>query len=238
MRAYYDLHIHSCLSPCGDKDMTPNNIIGMCKLSELDAVALTDHNSCKNCPAAAQVAEQYGICFIPGMELTTSEEIHAVCLFPTLEQAMAFDSYVVQHQMQIPNREDIYGEQPILDSQDQTTGKVENLLVLATDISIMDAGQLVKQYGGVCFPAHIDRQSYSILSSLGDIPPECGFTTIELADHGKLKELLQKYPAVQSHNIVVNSDAHYLENMKEKDYFLEVDAITPTAIIEALKRKL
>ena len=80
-RYYYDLHIHSCLSPCGDNDNTPNNIAGMATLCGLNIVALTDHNSCKNCPAFFAAAKKYGIIPIAGMELTTSEDIHIVCLF-------------------------------------------------------------------------------------------------------------------------------------------------------------
>ncbi|MBQ2422676.1 MAG: PHP domain-containing protein, partial [Clostridia bacterium] len=85
MRLYYDLHIHSLLSPCGDNDMTPNNIVNMAKLNELDIIAITDHNSCKNCAAAIKVGNEVGITVVPGMELTTSEDIHVVCLFPDLE---------------------------------------------------------------------------------------------------------------------------------------------------------
>ena len=92
----YDLHIHSCLSPCGDDDMTPANIAGMCAIKGLDVVALTDHNSSKNCPAFLAAAEEYGLLAIPGMEINTSEEVHAVCLFPTLEAAMAENDELAQ----------------------------------------------------------------------------------------------------------------------------------------------
>ena len=91
----YDLHIHSCLSPCGDDDMTPGNIVGMAAIKGLDVIAVTDHNSCKNCPAVLKLAQEYGVMAIPGMEINTSEEVHAVCLFPELSQAMDFDAYVL-----------------------------------------------------------------------------------------------------------------------------------------------
>ena len=87
---YHDLHIHSCLSPCGDNDMTPSNIAGMAAVKDLDVIALTDHNSCRNCPAAVAAGERLGVTVIPGMELTTSEEIHVVFLFPSLDQALSF----------------------------------------------------------------------------------------------------------------------------------------------------
>ena len=83
---YYDLHIHSCLSPCGDDDSTPNSIAGMGELNGLQIMALTDHNTCKNCPAFFKACKNHGILPVAGMELTTAEDIHAVCLFPNLEK--------------------------------------------------------------------------------------------------------------------------------------------------------
>ena len=100
----YDLHIHSCLSPCGDDDMTPANIVGMAVIKGLDLIAVTDHNSCKNCPAVLTMADAYGLTALPGMELTTSEEVHVVCLFADLKDALAFDEYVYSRLMPIPNK--------------------------------------------------------------------------------------------------------------------------------------
>ena len=134
MKAFYDLHMHSCLSPCGDPDMTPNNIVGMSTLLGLNLIALTDHNTCQNCPAVEELGKANGICVLSGMELTTSEEIHAVCLFPTAEKALNFESFVSQHRMKIKNKKEIYGEQLILNTQDEKIGEIEELLILATDI--------------------------------------------------------------------------------------------------------
>lgn len=107
MTVTYDLHIHSCLSPCGDEDMTPGNIVGMAMLKGLDVIAITDHNSCKNCQVAMKAGDEYGVLVIPGMELTTMEEVHVVCLFETWEEAMEFDGFVYDSLMNIQNEEDI-----------------------------------------------------------------------------------------------------------------------------------
>lgn len=238
MEVYYDLHIHSCLSPCGDKDMTPNNIAGMCKITDLNVIALTDHNACENCAALKKTTAKYNITFIPGMEITTSEEIHAVCLFPTVKKAMEFNTFVRSNQMKIENKEEIYGPQIIMNSNDEKIDTLKNLLLLATDISIMDLKTIVDNYNGTCFPAHIDRQSYSILSSLGGIPPECGFTTVEIEDKNKVKYLKEKHPILNSMRILHNSDAHYLENIKDKDSFLKVNTLTPENIIKLLNSKV
>ncbi|HAS37802.1 MAG TPA: phosphoesterase, partial [Ruminococcaceae bacterium] len=84
MKLYYDFHLHSCLSPCGDNDMTPYNLVNMAKILGLDAIALTDHNTAQNCRAAMEVGKSIGVTVIPGMELCTSEEVHVVCLFDGL----------------------------------------------------------------------------------------------------------------------------------------------------------
>ena len=97
MKLYYDLHLHSCLSPCGDNDMTPYNLVHMAALQGMQMIALTDHNSCLNCPAAMEVGMQTGLLVIPGMELCTAEEAHVVCLFPALEPAMFFSEFIKTH---------------------------------------------------------------------------------------------------------------------------------------------
>ena len=161
----YDLHIHSCLSPCGDDDMTPANIAGMAALKGLEAVALTDHNTCRNCPAFMAAAREYGVLAVPGMEINTSEEVHAVCLFPNLEAALCFDSYVYGKLIRFPNNEAIFGKQQIYNEQDQVCGTEPNLLINATEISFDGLWELVRSYGGVMFPAHVDKTANSLISA-------------------------------------------------------------------------
>ena len=234
MKYFYDLHLHSCLSPCGDMDMTPNNIVNMAKLLGLDVIALTDHNTSLNCEAAIKAGENIGLLVIPGMELTTSEDIHSVCLFPTLEKALEWSEYVDNHRIKIKNKTDIYGRQVIMNENDEETGEIEHLLLPATDISIISAHKLVKDFGGVCYPAHIDRDSLSILSVLGEIDEYCGFTTAELANKSKLETLKAKHPILNTMNIVTSSDAHYLENMREAENYLELDSLTRECVINFL----
>ena len=132
MRYYYDLHIHSCLSPCGDNDMTPDSIAGMGELNGLDIMALTDHNTLKNCPAFFKAAYRHGIIPVAGTELTTAEDIHAVCLFATLSGAMEFENLLESKRIKIKNRPDIFGEQRITDENDNITGYDDYLLINAT----------------------------------------------------------------------------------------------------------
>ncbi|MBR1534287.1 MAG: PHP domain-containing protein [Ruminococcus sp.] len=234
MKHYYDLHLHSCLSPCGDMDMTPNNLVNMAKLLGLDIIALTDHNTSLNCEAAMKVGEAVGILVIPGMELTTAEDIHAVCLFPTLEKALAFSEYVDNNRIKIKNKTQIYGRQVIMNEDDEEVGEIEHLLLPASFITITEAYEKAKEFGGICYPAHIDRDSLSILSVLGEIDPACGFKTAELADLSKLDTLKEQHPILNTLHIVNCSDAHYLENMREAQNTLELPALTREAVLAAL----
>ncbi len=220
-RYYYDLHIHSCLSPCADNDNTPNNIAGMGALAGLGIMALTDHNTCKNCPAFFAAARKHGIVPVAGMELTTAEDIHMVCLFPTLDAAMLFDQEVGRRRILIENRTDIFGEQLILDENDQLIGTEPHLLSNATEITVEESFALAEHFGGVCYPAHIDRSANGIISALGTVPKELPVSAVEFhsADNiEKYKEHLS-----DSWRITVSSDAHYLWDIRDKESFIELE---------------
>ena len=219
MRYYYDLHIHSCLSPCGDNDMTPDSIAGMGELNGLDIMALTDHNTLKNCPAFFKAAYRHGIIPVAGTELTTAEDIHAVCLFPTLSGAMEFEKVLENRRIKIKNRPDIFGEQRITDENDNITGYDDYLLINATSFSLEEVPQAVEKYGGVCFPAHIDRQSNGLLAVLGFFPEKPYFSFAEVNDGEKAAEYAEKY----GKKIITSSDAHYLWNINERGAYIELD---------------
>ena len=220
-RYYYDLHVHSCLSPCGDDDNTPNNIAGMASLCGLNIVALTDHNSCKNCPAFFEAAKRYGIIPVAGMELTTSEDIHVVCLFEHLSDAMRFDEYIDQNRTKIRNRPEIFGKQTVTDEDDNPIYEVDELLINATNISIDDITETVKGFNGICYPAHIDKESNGIIAVLGAMPANNNFSFFEL-HNGERKEEFSKAYGIDTGRFIVDSDAHYLGDMRDKDCFFEL----------------
>lgn len=231
---FYDLHIHSCLSPCGDDDMTPANIAGMAAVKGLDVIALTDHNSCRNCPAAMYHGEKQGVTVIPGMELTTREEVHVICLFPALENALAFDSLVYEKLIPIPNREDIFGKQQIMDQEDRLIGTVEHLLINAISISFDDVFPLAASYGGIAYPAHVDKSSNSLLSNLGFVPPDSSFACAEFHDFKNLHRIKKEHPYFEGCRVVCCSDAHYLWDIAEPEYRILAESRKAADILAAL----
>ena len=222
-RYYYDFHIHSCLSPCGDDDMTPANIAGAATLAGLNIVALTDHNTSKNCPAFFRAAKHYGIIAVAGMELTTAEDIHVVCLFEKLEEALVFSEEIEKHIVKIKNRPEIFGRQQIMDEEDNVLGEEEYVLSNATDISVGDVPELVKSFGGVCFPAHIDRTANGIVSILGVFPEDADFGVYELHSLDKRSEYENRFDHLKSKICLTGSDAHYLWDMRDAEDYIDLD---------------
>ncbi|MBR5409768.1 MAG: PHP domain-containing protein [Clostridia bacterium] len=224
MNAYrYDLHIHSCLSPCGDDDMTPASIAGVGALVGLQIMALTDHNTCKNCPAFFKAAKRYGIVPVAGMELTTAEDIHVLCLLPSLEAALDFDREIDKRRMKVPLNEKIFGRQLIMDENDNVIGTEPDYLLPATDVPIDDVPALVSRFGGVSYPAHVDRESNGVIAVLGAFPDNPGFLNAEFYDASKKDAYLLSYPALRTRRVLVSSDAHNLWSIRDENDSLTLD---------------
>lgn len=233
-RLYYDLHIHSCLSPCANEEMTPANIVHMSMIKGLDVIAVTDHNTAKHCEAVLHWAREVGVIAIPGMELCTSEEVHVICLFKSLEGALNFDKYVEDKLMKMANNTVIFGHQELYNQEDEKIGEYPYLLINATDISFHELDHLMKQYNGIYIPAHMDKQSNSLISNLGFIPPETKFRCGELKDMEKREMMCDRYPYLNECNLISNSDAHDLANISEAVHSIEVEERTIQSIIKAL----
>ena len=220
---YYDFHIHSALSPCGDEDMTPNNIVNMAKICGLDAIAVSDHNSVKNVSAVMEVGKKLGITVIPAMEVETEESVHILTLYPSLSAAEEVANAVYNALPDIKNRPEIFGRQIIMDSCDNITGFEEKLLISPAAISINSLFDMVAAVGGLFVPAHIDRHSYSILTTLGFMPQDLDIKMIEISKNTTdIPAYLENRPELKKYKILRNSDAHYLENISERDAFLEL----------------
>ncbi len=231
MKLFYDLHIHSALSPCGDNDMTPNNIVNMSIIKGLDVIAIADHNSAGNVRAAMEVAGD-NILIVPAMEVTTSEEVHVLCYFPDIDSAEDMSEFIHSHLPDIKNRTDIFGNQYYMNSEDEVIREEEKLLVSATDLSIYDVAEEAKKRGGIMVPAHIDRDSYSVLANLGFMPPDLVTGAVEITD--KNRERLS--PEYEKYAIITDSDAHYLENISEPKHWLDILNKNQREIVEILSK--
>lgn len=232
MKIAVDLHIHSCLSPCGDAEMTPNNLVNMAFIKELDAIAVTDHNTARNLRAAAAVARERGIVLLPGIEVQTREEVHALCYFRTLDDALEFSDQIYPLLPKVKNREDFFGEQLIMDEDDEVTGREELLLIQSLSLSLKETAALAGGMNGICVPAHINKQANSLLYVLGFLPPDIPFQTVELSRLAPAPKVnLDKY------HVLYSSDAHQLDAILEREFFLDVPERSVEGIFDTLTRE-
>jgi len=214
--------------------MSPNDIVGMSILNGLDIIAITDHNTIANAnsviKAAQAAAQQHGkeLIVLPGIEVSTAEEVHVLCLFDSIDKAQFFDAEMNSFYNTLPNREDIFGAQLLFDSDDSVTGNLERMLIAPTLISFDHLYQIAQKYDGAFIPAHIDRDSFSVTSNLGFLPPHLNINTIELASESESVNYPDK-------NIVYSSDAHQLWAINEKKHFLMLPELSAKTVIKALQ---
>lgn len=205
MKVYCDLHIHSCLSPCGDDDMTPVNIVGFASCAGLDIIAIADHNAIGNVEVALRAGEQFGVIVVPAVELQTIEDIHILCLFRNIDSLKSFYNSV--EFTTLLNRPDIYGNQYIMDDEDNVVAEHKQLLICASGIGIDEVKARVSEYNGLAIPAHIDRDCNGIISILGNLPDEFGL--VEVSGDSNLMSNLP-----DGVSVISNSDSHTLLSIK------------------------
>ena len=185
----------------------------MCALAGIEAAALTDHNTVGNCAAFCEAAKRYGILALPGMELTTAEEVHVVCVFGDLDAAQAFEAEVFRRLPPLENDPRVFGPQVKMDSEDTVLGEERRMLATATGIGIYEVPGLVASLGGACWPAHIDRPSFSLISNLGLWDPDLGFSFAEVS-RSCPPDFLDR-PDLKGLPVITASDAHYLDQVMD-----------------------
>lgn len=225
----YDLHIHTCLSPCAEDNMTPATAVGLAKLAGAQLVAITDHNSALNLPAAKAAAEAYGVRLLPGIEVNTQEEIHLLCYFPDLEKALQMGERIYAALPDIPCDPKIWGRQIVMDENDRELYDIEKLLTGASAFDIYEAKALCESLGGVAIPAHADKDSYSLLSVMGFCPDDLDFEAIEMANPEKYDELVSRGFLPTGRELLCSSDAHHMEAVGKK-----LSELSETSVLRAL----
>ena len=230
MNFFADLHIHSCLSPCGDNDMTPGNILGMAVVKGLEIVAISDHNAARNLPAAEKIAAAYGLLLVPAIEITTSEEVHMLGYFPDVQTAVDFGAMLKTHLPPKKNKPSFFGEQLVMDEDDNVIDHEDALLIGATDLSLEECAAKVRAVGGVPVPAHINRGSNGLLVNLGMMPPSPTFTTVEVWRH-----LPCPLEPMENKHVLHSSDAHYLEDIQEPEFSLRLPEKSVAALLDWMR---
>ncbi len=229
MEVIADFHNHSCLSPCASLEMSPNLLVQLAGERGVQVLALTDHNSALNTPAFEILCRKAGLLPLCGLEVTTVEELHCLCLFPTADEALAFGQIVEAALLKIPNRPEKWGDQPWVDSQENIQGEVPFWLGAATSLSLSSLGEHCLASGGLWIPAHVDRPSQSVSSQLGYLPPGA-YSALEVREGlGHLK--------AEGIPLVRGSDAHYPENIAGRTCRLTLESWDFEGVRNALRHQ-
>ncbi len=203
-----DLHIHSCLSPCSDWDMSPKKIVEKSLERQLDLIAICDHNTAENAAAALREGTRQGIAVLPGMEICSREEVHLVTLFKKIEDALKMQEFIYAH-LPGKNQPEVFGHQVVADEHDQVLGENSRLLIGATQLSLLEIVEKAHHLGGICISSHVDRPSYSLIGQLGFIPEDLHLDAVEVSYRVPLDKALTEVPGIKNYPCVTSSDAHF-----------------------------
>lgn len=211
-----DLHLHSCVSPCGDLFMSPTTIAKYLNEQNICLAALTDHNTALNTPAFAINCRKFNIAALYGMEAQTAEEIHVLTLFTTVEMALDFCAAWYKTLPDIPNKPDITGDQVYVDEKEDILGEVEKYLITSSRVSLDELVEKTHEYGGLVIPAHVDRPSFSMSSQFGTVI-DGKWDAVEFVKPEAAKTMLPSpYP------VITSSDAHYAEHIGRRAFELDI----------------
>ncbi len=207
-----DLHVHTCLSPCADLEMYPRAVVDRALAQKIDIIAICDHNASENAQFVLKSAEGKPLTVLPGMEITSSEEVHLLALFDTLDDLKKIQDIVYGH-LSGMNREEIFGCQAIVNDLDEVEGFNDRFLLGATQLSLREIVDHIHGFGGLVVASHIDRDSYSVISQLGFIDPEIHLDALEVTHQTGLRGARMKYPELSAYPLVESSDAHFVNDI-------------------------
>lgn len=227
MKARIDFHIHSCLSPCGSLEMSPRTIVARSRAAGIDCIALTDHSCTKNLPAFDKACAEAGMNCLYGLEASSIEEVHVLCLFDDLRRAMQFGDKIYSHLPNLPNHPGRFGDQPIVTVDDEVIGFAGKLLINGTDISFFELVPMALEAGALCIPSHIDRPMCGAVSHLGFLP-DLPYDAVEVVGTPD-PEIARRWPVVRF------SDSHHPDQIARRFTEIETEAFTVTALRVALQ---
>lgn len=208
-----DLHVHTVLSPCAQVEMIPPIIVRTALNLEINLIAITDHNATYNISAVQAAAIGTGLTVLPGIEVQTREDVHLLCLFDSLDQINAYQRIVDESLPGLKNNPEYFGEQFVVDSTGDFVRSEERLLLVSTALTIDEAIRHAHDLDGLAIPAHINRQAFGLIPTLGFIPNNLRADAFEITRWLAPESAREKYPELGNSPIIIGSDAHHPSEM-------------------------
>lgn len=213
--------------------MIPRAVVDRALAVGLDMIAICDHNSAENLPAFLEVGRKRGIAVLPGMEITSREEIHLIALLNRLEDCLTLQEWIYQH-LPGKNDEDLFGPQILVDETSEPVGLLDKLLMGATLLSLEEIVAFVKRLEGVTIASHIDRQAFSLIGQLGFIPEGTDLDGLEISSRTTLEAARNRFRSYAHYPFVRFSDAHRLEEIGEGSTLFLLEERTSAEVKMAL----
>ena len=232
-----DLHLHTCLSPCGSLEMSPQRIVETALERGVDAIAVTDHNSTLQCPEIQVLGEERGLMVFAGAEVTTREEAHCVALFADDRARAAFQMYLDDYLPPVPNDPERFGDQVWVNARNEIVGEAPYLLISALDRSVEQIAAVVHRLGGLFIAAHVERPSFSLISQLGFIDPSLPLDAIEFKDAARYERLLAAHAYLKHYTVYSASDAHDPGQIGTKYSLLRADVLDFEHLARAFRKE-
>ena len=229
-----DLHVHTCLSPCGSNEMLPTAIVKEAKKRNLDVIGICDHNSVENVDAVKKAGEKEGLAVIGGVEIASREEVHIIGLFDNAE-ALHDINRMIDRNLRSENDEKAFGEQFIVDETDRITGSNGKLLIGATELSIEQVVDAIHDLEGIAIASHIDRECFGIIGQLGLIPSGLRLDALELSASAVVSR--EKFYLEYNFPFVTSSDAHYLSDIGKSCTTFTMEEVSIKEMRKALQGK-
>lgn len=216
--------------------MIPPLIVRRALELALGIIAITDHNSAENVAAVIEAAKGFDLAVLPGMEVQTREEVHLLCLFDSVQQALDWQEFVYAHLPALKNNESLFGPQFVVDASGELIGCNDRLLLTSTSLSVEQVAQEIEQRGGLCIAAHVDRPAFSLLANLGFVPENVPFSAMEITRYTPWQVLQEQHPSLSRFSFIRSGDAHQLSEMCDNTIFT-LHEPTLAEIAMALRRQ-
>lgn len=213
--------------------MSPRRIVEQVYLRGIGMIAICDHNTCENVDAVIKAAIDSPLIVLPGVEITTREEVHILGWFPSLANALAIQEVIYQH-LPGENNPELFGYQPIVDEEGFVVSFNSRALIGATTLGLDDTIDLIHSHEGLAVAAHIDREGFGILGQLGFIPPKLPLDALEISHRLSLKQARSRYPEFAHYPMITSSDAHKPEEIGRGAISVNLSELS----FEALKQRL
>jgi hypothetical protein len=213
--------------------MHPSALARAAARAGLDAVAVCDHNSAENVGAVERAGRVAGVAVIPGMEITSSEEVHILGLFPDLEAALVLQSRVYRS---LPGRNDerAFGMQVIANEDEEVLGFNEHLLGGATTLTIDEVVSAIHGVGGLAVASHVDREGFGIIGQLGMIPPGLPLDALEVSLRTPLPAGRAAFAPGGEFPVLCASDAHEPKDVGQAATYMLLQEPTLMEVRQAL----